>query len=243
MALFIMGACFSERLIFPYRGCSYDKDLMGLDFIDSKDGHKIAISYQQASQEKCLILYFHGNGEDLGHLTGLLEFLNQQGYSTLALDYRGYGLSTGTPTEKTTYQDADLLYEKAQDLGYHPKDIVLWGRSVGSGPAVDLSSRRQAKALVLESPFATAFTVLTRIPILPFDKFNNLEKIAKVKCPLFIVHGDKDRIIHHRHSEKLLNAYTGVKERYLIPGAGHNDLWAHDLNPLLDSLSRFIVAN
>ena len=223
--IFFVGSCsFSEKLIFPYRGTSYDNTLPGLEMIPSEDGTQIATRYLRARDEKYLLLHFHGNYEDMGRLDPLYdEFLAHQ-WSILAMDYRGYGLSEGAPKEKDCYRDAEALYQHALKLGYRPEQIILWGRSVGGGLAVELALHREAHALVLESTFASAFRVATKIPIFPFDRFNNLKKIDSVEEPLFVLHGDQDTIIPAWHTEKLFLKHQGPKERHLIEGAGHNDL-------------------
>ena len=212
----------------------------GLSFVEASDGTQIATRFWKARHEKYLLLYFHGNAEDLGHLDFIVNILERRGFSVLAIDYRGYGLSAGTATEQFCYDDAALLYDTAINRGYTSDNIIIWGRSVGSGPAVDLALHKDAHALVLDSPFSSAFRVMTHIPIVPFDRFNNFSKIDKIDEPLFIIHGDSDEVISSWHSEDLFHKHTGKKERYLVPGSGHNDLWAHDLSDILDKLDHFI---
>jgi len=238
--LLVVGLFFSERLIFPYNQSSYTEKMPGLALIEASDGTQIATRFWKARREKFLLLYFHGNAEDLGHLDFIAEKLERRGFSVLAIDYRGYGLSAGTATEQSCYDDAQLLYDTAINMGYTSENIIIWGRSVGSGPAVDLALHKDAHALVLDSPFSSAFRVMTKIPIVPFDRFNNLSKIDKIDEPLFIIHGDSDRVISSWHSEHLFRKHAGKKERYLVPNAGHNDLWSHDLSDILDKLDLFV---
>lgn len=237
----LVGSCsFSEKLIFPYRGSSYDDTLSGLHLLESSDGQTIATRYLPAPNEKFLILHFHGNYEDIGQLDPLYNHLRSYGWSILAMDYRGYGLSQGSPKEKTCYLDATRLYQRALELGYTSDQIIIWGRSVGGGLAVELARQEKARALVLESAFATAFRVATHIPIVPFDRFHNLSKISSVEEPLFILHGNHDTVIADWHSEKLYHKHLGPKEQHLIEGAGHNDLWQHDLKQEMKALEAFL---
>ena len=168
--LVIVGLFFSEKLIFPYNQSSYTEKMPGLTLIEASDGTQIATRYWKSSHDKFLLLYFHGNAEDLGHLDFIAEKLIRRGFSILAIDYRGYGLSAGTVTEQSTYDDAKLLYDTAIKMGYNSGNIIIWGRSVGSGPAVQLALYKDAHALVLDSPFSSAFRVMTKIPVLPFDR-------------------------------------------------------------------------
>jgi len=236
----MVGIFLSERLIFPYNKSSYTESLPGLKFVEAEDGIRIATRYWKSSKDDFLLLYFHGNGEDLGSIGFIVDALVTRGFSVLSIDYRGYGLSAGKPTERSTYQDGELLYNTAIGMGYAPNKMIIWGRSVGSGPAVELALKKDARALVLESPFISAFRVVTKIPIVPFDRFNNLSKIGKVEEPLFIIHGESDEIIISSHSERLFNEHAGTKKRYLISNAGHNDLWSYDLTEVLDQLDLFI---
>ncbi len=156
IVLLIFGWFFSYSLIFSYRGCSYDETLNGLSFLKNSKGEEIAYTYSKAPIKKYLVLYFHGNGEDIGHISGIERELLNRGASVMAMDYPDYGLSEGKPTEKTCYEASSLLYTEALKKGCKPEQIIIWGRSIGSGIATDLASKRECRALVLDSPFATA---------------------------------------------------------------------------------------
>jgi fermentation-respiration switch protein FrsA (DUF1100 family) len=99
------------------------------------------------------------------------------------------------------------------------------GRSIGGGPAVDLASREPVGGLILESTFTSAFRVLSSIRIFPFDKFENLNKIAGVKCPVLVIHGKKDRTIPFHHGEILFAAANEPKASFWVDNAGHNNLF------------------
>jgi hypothetical protein len=153
------------------------------------------------------------------------------------MDYRGYGLSTGSPSEANSYDDAEAVLQYAKEqLGYKEDQIIVWGRSLGGGVATELATRHALKGLVLESTFCTAFRTATKLPILPFDQFNNLQKMPSIEEPLFIIHGEKDEIIASWHSQKLLDAHQGKKARFIISSAGHNDVWAKDLSDALAAM-------
>jgi len=231
---------YAEKLIFPYNQSSYDETIVGLKFLQAEDGVSIATRFWQVRDEKAVVIYFHGNYMDIGHLDDVAELLNQQHYSVLAMDYRGYGLSQGQPQEENTYQDAQLVYDYAQDLGYKPENTLILGHSVGSGVATDLALKNQTKALILISPFSSTYRVMTRYGILPFDKFNNLAKIENIKTSLFIVHGTDDHVIPAWHSQELINKHKGKHERVLINGAGHNDIWHYAKSNFIKQLDFFV---
>lgn len=228
-------------MIFPYRGSSYSESIPGLNFIAAKDGTRLATRFWEVadlSQKRPLVLYFHGNAEDLGHLDAVAQRLGQLGFPVLAMDYRGYGLSGGTVSEANCYADAQVLLNEATRLGYQSENLLLWGRSVGSGTAVQVATTGDFYGLVLDSPFVSAFRVATKIPILPFDKFPNLKRMPEITEPFFILHGAQDTLIPPWHSEKLYQAHPGPKKRLLVEGAGHNDLWSHLTDELLQ-LTKF----
>jgi alpha-beta hydrolase superfamily lysophospholipase len=230
----------SDSMMFPYNQSSYNLNTPGLNFLTTEDSKKIDTRLWKAKDEKNLVLYFHGNYLDLGHLDEVAEDLNKQGYSVLAMDYRGYGLSDGRASEKNTYFDSELLYEYAQKLGYSAERIIIFGRSIGTGVATNLAANYKSKALILISPFVSAYRIMTNIPILPFDKFNNLAKLSKMNLPLFIVHGADDLVIKAWHSEMIFTQYEGLKYRLLIDGVGHNDILSSGLSGIIQQYESFI---
>jgi alpha-beta hydrolase superfamily lysophospholipase len=238
--IIIFAYFYAEKLIFPYHQSSYDNNRPGLDFLKSEDGIKIATRFWKADNEKFIIIYFHGNYMDTGHLDDIAEKLNSHMYSVLAMDYRGYGLSQGEVNEANSYTDAQMVYEHVLTLGYNPENIIILGRSVGSGIATELAVNNKAKTLVLISPFTSTYRVMTKYPILLFDKFNNLAKIKKINKPLFIIHGENDQIIPKWHSEKLIKKHQGKQQRILVKGAGHNDIWGDEYSDFINQLDNFL---
>lgn len=171
------------------------------------------------------ILHSHGNGEDMGDMRAIYELIRQAGFNVMAYDYHGYGTSAGRPSETAAYADIDAAYDYLTGtLGLPPDRIILLGRSIGSGPAVDLATRRPVAGLVVESGFVSAFRVATRVPVLPWDKFKNLAKIGNVPCPVLVIHGTDDWVIPAWHGRKLYDAAPGRKQCLWVQGAGHNDL-------------------
>lgn len=239
-ALAFIALVFSDRMIFPYRGSTYAKSLPGLLFLRATDGAMIATRYWEAPGARKIVVFFHGNYEDLGQLDAIARNITKLGYSMLAMDYRGYGLSEGIPTENHCYADATRVISHAVRLGFDESRIILWGRSLGSGVATQLALEIEACALVLESPFTSAFRTLTGIALLPFDKFNNLAKMDKINSPLFIIHGENDAIIPAWHSAKLLDRHRHTKSLHLVKNAGHNDLWQQNMQPALLELTQLL---
>ena len=215
---------FSERMIFQPPAASY-QDTSEIIKLSSANGMKISAVHFPNPQAQYTILYSHGNAEDLGYIWSVLQDIRDSGFAVFAYDYQGYGTSQGNPSEDNTYRDIDAVYNYlTQQLGVSAKHIILYGRSVGGGPAIDLASRQKVGGLVVESSFVSVFRVLTRIPLLPFDKFVNVDKIGKVRSPVLVIHGKADRVVHFWHGEQLFAAAKQPKFNFWVDRAGHNDL-------------------
>jgi len=172
------------------------------------------------------ILYSHGNAEDLFSLQNTLVDFQTLGFGVLAYDYPGYGQSEGKPSERGVYEAIDAAYDYLTGVAaIPPYNILVYGRSLGGGPSVDLAAREPIGALILDATFVSIYRVVTRIPLIPFDKFRNLAKMRRVKAPLLIFHGTEDTIIPLWHGQALYDATPSpLKQIEIIQGAGHNDL-------------------
>lgn len=224
LALNIFAFFYGERLIFLPRPKSY-QDSSEILKLTTPNGEQISALYLPNPIATYTILYSHGNAEDLGRIRQRLEHLKSLGVSVFAYDYRGYGTSQGKPSEQNAYQDIEAAYRYLTDaLGILPSQIILYGRSLGSGTSVEIASREPIAGLILESPFTSTFRVITRIAIIPFDRFDNLRKIDKVRCPVLFLHGTQDRLIPLHHSETLFKQVRSPKQLVEIAGADHNDL-------------------
>ncbi|MEH1850701.1 MAG: alpha/beta hydrolase [Nostoc sp.] len=215
----------ADGMIFLSKPSSYE-DEPGILKLTSGENTKISATYLLNNQAKYTILYSHGNSEDLGEIKQILEKLHAWGFSVFAYDYRGYGTSEGKPTESNAYEDINSAYNYlTQNLKTPPERIIVLGRSVGGGSAVNLAMRKPIAGLILESSFTSAFRVIVPFPILPFDKFPNLDNIKKVKCPILVIHGKADDIIPFTHGERLFNAAISPKLYLWVEKANHNDLF------------------
>ena len=240
LALILVAVFLSDRLIFLPHPSSY-KESPEILKLTTRKGRKISAVYLSSREAKFTFLVSHGNAEDLGDDRFWLEELQRAGFNVLAYDYEGYGTSEGSPGEQAAYDDEDAAYDYlTAALRISPDRIIVYGRSVGSGPAVHLAARKPAAGLILQSPFVSAFRVLTRIPLLPFDKFPNYKEIGKVRCPLLIIHGDSDTVIAPWHGRKLYELANEPKKYVPIPGANHNDLEMVAGKSYVDALHQFV---
>jgi fermentation-respiration switch protein FrsA (DUF1100 family) len=213
----------ADSMLFQPSYGSFHEPTGGLR-IKTKDGELSAL-YLPNPAAKYTLWYFHGNAEDLGDIQPKLEALRGMGYAVFAYDYPGYGLSTGTPSEKKIYESTQRALEYLREThALRPEQLVLYGRSLGGGPAVELATREPVAGLILESAFMSAYRVMTRWRLLPFDKFENLRKIKNVHCPVLVMHGTEDRVVAFVHGEKLFAEANEPKQKFWVQGAGHNNL-------------------
>lgn len=223
LGLNLFAVFFSNGLIFAPKEPGYTHLPNELNIV-SGNGEKINAVYLENPDAAYTILFSHGNAEDLGTVVPFMQQFRELGYSVLMYDYRGYGTSEGRPSVRKAYQDVDVAYRwLVEEKGIDPKTIISQGRSVGGGPATWLAAHRKVGGLVIESTFVSAFRVKTIVPLLPWDKFNNLRHIKQIKCPVLVVHGREDEVISFWHGEKLYDAAPGRKMNLWIDGAMHND--------------------
>jgi len=213
------------KILFPYRGSSYTESA-GIQWTDSADGNRIAMIYRPADDANApLILYFHGNGEDIGMNDERFEWINRQGFGVLAADYPGYGLSTGLPTAASVRAASDAVALYARDvLGIDPSQTVLWGRSVGGAPALHLAATGGFRGVLLEAAFRSVFSLAPPIPLFIAEPFPNERLIQSVEAPVSIIHGDHDPIIPVSHAHALAKAAGENACLRIIESGSHNDL-------------------
>ena len=181
-----------------------------------------------------LVLYFGGNAEEVSWMveaTGAAP-----GASWLLMDYRGYGQSGGSPSERALVADAIALYDHALELpGVDPRRIYAFGRSLGSGVAVALAAERPLAGLVLATPYDSLAAVAKRYYwYLPVDwmlkhRFDSIARAPQLKTPLLCLIAERDEVIPAVHAERLFEAWGGAKRKVVLTGAGHNTSDAHPL--------------
>ncbi|MGB0416149.1 MAG: alpha/beta hydrolase [Coraliomargarita sp.] len=214
----------ADSLIFPNVPASYTLGA-GIQMLKSSDGEQIAASYLPVASTETLLLYCHGNGEDIGDARSLMEQYQQRGIATLVFDYPGYGISSGKATESGCHAATLATYRYAVDeLGYRPEQISLYGRSLGGGPACWLAAREPVGSLILDGTFTSTFRVMTHRKLLPWDVFDNLAHLPEIECPVLILHGTEDRTVPFSHAPRNYAAVRGDKEKLWVAGAAHNNL-------------------
>mmetsp|Transcript_7607 Transcript_7607/g.16903 ORF Transcript_7607/g.16903 Transcript_7607/m.16903 type:complete len:413 (+) Transcript_7607:262-1500(+) len=193
------------------------------------------------------LLYSHGNATDCGAMSGLQALIAKNiKCNVIVYDYSGYGESGGVPMEKNTYRDVKMVYEwTVANVTKSESNVVLYGQSVGSGPSCYLASRREhVGGLVLHSPFTSGMRVLTPSRALAcLDIFPNIDRIKKVSCPVFIIHGQKDVEVALEHGQALQVAVPDDcrTDPWWVPNKGHNDITdGPAIREYLQRLNRFM---
>lgn len=219
------------------------------------DGLKLYgwLFHAKADRAGATVIYFHGNGGNLSYCDWVGRELSGRGFDVLLFDYRGYGRSEGEPVgERELYADADAAYDfVTKARGVAPRSVVLYGQSLGTAAAVDLASRRECAALVVESGLSSAADMAGAIfPWLPRfvrgltkNKLDSASKIARANCPVLVVHGDRDEIIPVAQGRRLFDAAREPKQLRIVEGARHNDLSIVAGHAYFDSLAEFARAS
>jgi len=197
-------------------------------YFRTSDGLKLRSWYIPAKSGFPTVVLFHGNAGHVGYQGRLVRPLIDKGYGAFLLEYRGYGGNPGTPDEAGLYADARGAIAYLNTLGITDSEMIFYGRSLGTGVAVQMATEYDPEALVLQAPYTSIPDVGAKqywylpVHLLATEKYDSLAKIGKVRAPLFIFHGADDGVIPVSQSEQLFNAANEPKERLVIPGAGHS---------------------
>lgn len=198
--------------------------------IQTPDHEQLEVWYEPPRPGKPVILFFHGQGSTLTMGKWRYLRMHKMGVGYLAVTYRGYSGSTGSPSEDGLLIDGLAAYAWLKAKGYRDQDIVIHGHSLGTGVATYVATQRPARALILEAPFTGASDVAQeRYPFMPVsllmkDKFLSRKRIKDVHMPLLIVHGDRDNVVPYSQGERLFALANEPKTFVRMPGSHHNTL-------------------
>jgi fermentation-respiration switch protein FrsA (DUF1100 family) len=197
--------------------------------LDTADGERLIAWHVPPRGDRPVVLYLHGNGGALSHRAERFRALTADGTGLVAVDYRGYGGSSGRPTEAGLSIDAETAYAFAA-ARYLAASIAVWGESLGTGVAVALAAERPIGRLVLEAPFTSAVDLAARrYPFVPVrwlmkDQFRSDLHIAAVAAPLLVLHGARDTIVPIEYGERLFGLAREPKRFARFPQGEHEDL-------------------
>lgn len=221
----------------------------GLDYealtLTTADGERLDAWFVPA-RGHAVVLILHGNAGNISHRMDSIAMFNRLGYGVLIFDYRGYGRSSGKPSEEGLYQDAQTAWDHLiQQRGIAPAHIVLFGESLGGAVAAWLSARERPGALVLSSVLTSAPELGADLyPWLPAKwlvrmRYDTRNMLAQITCPVLIAHSPDDEIIPFRHGQRLFIAARAPKV-FLPLAGGHNDSFIFMRQKWVDVLAEFL---
>lgn len=238
LALAVAGGCSQTAMIFPApkqgREPAYPENL-----VRSRDA---TFLYFPGAK---VVAYFHGNGEDLADSVPMVSLLRSLGMGVLAVEYPGYGIAGGTPSEQGAYAAAQSALDWLRaESGVDAGRVVLLGQSLGSGVATEMAKRGLGARMVLVSPFTSVADMARRLlPFFPASwvrhKFDTQSKAAAIGLPVLIVHGTEDEVVPFAMGEQLARSFPRA-QLVPIPGGQHNDLIAMHAIPMREALSPFL---
>jgi fermentation-respiration switch protein FrsA (DUF1100 family) len=236
---------------FPLRGEDETPDQHDIAYtpltITTVDGERLHAWHLPRADAQAQVVYFHGNGGNLSLWSQALIGLSRRRFDVIALDYRGYGLSTGRPSEAGLYRDVDatldLVHERLRRTDLR---LLYWGRSLGATMAAYAAAARAPDGVVLEAGFPSMRAVLETNPVLwllswvSSYRFPTAEWMTKVRAPVLVLHGDADSVIPFRLGRRLHDAIPGPKRFVTIPGGDHNDASPRSGEAYWDAVAEFV---
>ncbi len=234
-----IGAYFGNRVFMyfpdPARFSPAEAGLLGVEEVElaSGDGETLIAWFAKAEPGQPTFLYFHGNAGNAAGRSEKIEIMRTGGAGVFYLNNRGYGGSTGSPTEKHNVADALTAYDYLLGSGVGAGDIVLYGESLGTGQATQLAGQRQVRAVVLEAPLTSTVDVGKRtyfflpLNLLLTDQYRNVRHMANVNVPVLVLHGELDEVIPVAMGKRIYAAASEPKKLELLSAGHHSDLFDH----------------
>lgn len=192
------------------------------------------------------LLWFHGNAGNISYRYEMIRELMRLPVRVFIIDYRGYGKSDGKPTERGLYLDARAAWDYLVDKRHEaPERIIIFGKSLGGAPAVDLATQVEPAGLIVQSGFTSAGDMAAAVlPFLPRmllrTKLDSLSKIAQVACPKLFIHSQADEIVPYELGRRLYDAAPEPKQFYDVEGSPHNSTYVVGGAPYFNALRSFI---
>lgn len=233
LILGLMWANQGSFIYYPERGAPALGDSVlpgfGERVLTTDDGERIVAWWRPPADGEAVVVYFHGNGGHLGYRAGAFREIAGAGFGVLAIDYRGYGRSTGEPTEAGLYRDARAAWRFVEARA-PDRPVVLWGESLGTAVAVELATEVDEVGVVLDSPLAS-MPSMARVaapyvpPFLVTQRFDSLSRIDRIGSSLLIVHCDADGTVPIGQGDTLFQHAAEPKRFMRLRGCGHTDIW------------------
>jgi fermentation-respiration switch protein FrsA (DUF1100 family) len=209
--------------------------------ITAGDGVRLHSWYAPGPPDAPTLVWSHGNGGNIADRADVLLALAARGLAVLAYDYRGYGRSTGRPSEAGVYRDVEAAYESERARGVPATRIVAFGESLGGAVAIRLATERPCAGVAVVSTFTSMQDVGRRhygtLALLAGNRFDSRSRVGRLRVPLFVAHGDEDEIVPFALGEDLFAAAREPKRFLHLPRFHHNDVF--DAPGLLDAIAAF----
>lgn len=257
LALVVVGwlvRSFEANLaFFPTRGEDATPGAYGAPFtpmtVTTSDGERLRVWHLTHDDPRARIVYFHGNGGNLSLWSDILAGLARRRFEVVAFDYRGYGLSSGSPSEQGLYRDTEAVLALVHDrLRRIDIPLVYWGRSLGTTMAAYAATLRQPDGLIVEAGFPSMRAVVRTNPILwalswfSTYEFPTARFLASNRAPVLVIHGDRDSVIPYALGRELHASLAGTAQLVTIKGGDHNDAEPADREAYWAAVEQFVAS-
>ncbi len=215
-------------------------------WLTAEDRVRINAWFLASSASPKVLLWFHGNAENIGMGLEQMKALSLLGTNILAIDYRGYGKSEGSPNEAGVFRDGEAAYRYLMETRHFaPRNIFIYGHSLGGAVATEIAFRHECGGLIVESSFTSMREMARHVMKIPFmeyvtkSRFDSIAKIAKIRAPVMIIHGREDKLIPFSMGERLYAAAHEPKT-FLATQSGHDDPYVMGGKEYWDHWKEFI---
>jgi uncharacterized protein len=243
---------FQQHFIyFPHSEIVSTPEVISLDYEDltliTSDGIEINAWWIPHQNARATVLFLHGNAGNISHRLDSINIFHQLGLSVLIIDYRGYGKSTGKPTEEGTYIDAETAWHYlTNEKKIKGDEIIIFGRSLGGAVASWLADKYHASALIIESSFTSIADIGRHYyPYLPISllahiKYPAIDRMPGIESPVLVIHSADDEIVPYKFGKQLFE-HANEPKIFLDIDGGHNDGFLISGNKYSDGINDFII--
>jgi fermentation-respiration switch protein FrsA (DUF1100 family) len=247
----VSSGCVASFIYFPEAEIRAVPEQLGISpqwvFFETQDRVRLSAWYVPKEDARAVVLFFHGNGGNVSHYAHSLAVLHRLGLSSFSVDYRGYGRSEGTPSEKGTYLDAEASWQYlVRTLNVPAERIVVFGRSLGGSIAAWLARRHTPRLLVLESAFTSMRGVAAELypwaptTLLVGDMYDTEKFVEEARCPVLVIHSPDDEFVPYAHGLRLFERAHDPK-RFLRIRGRHNTGFFESLQAYEEGLDAFFT--